>query len=123
MSVFSLGQRVIFVFGYCLGIPNYDEGVITRVDADWITVECENTDGRSRIPLKARTMNYGITLHVSRFLNPDDEQRVIDAWYHFSINRSNTPLEKRVESSELLMRIARQYQPSSETKRDYRLHL
>ena len=129
MSI-SVGQRAIFVFGYCMGIPNYDDGVITTIDGDWITVECNAPDDRSRIPLKSRgTVNYRITLHVSRLLKKEDEARVIDAWYHFFINRSDETTEKLTKSSETLIDIARQYHPlcnpllPDERTRDYTVML
>lgn len=123
-NVFSLGQRVVFVFGYCMGVPNYDEGVVTKVvDAEWITVECGNPDVQSRIPLNRGGFHYSVTVPVCRILKPDDEQRVIDAWYHFF--RSDTPVEKRVDSEEILLRTASSY-PYGDGRsaiKDYMVHL
>jgi len=116
---FSVGQRVIFVFGYCMGIPNYDEGVITKIDGEWVTIHCDNTGGQKRIPLKGRgTGKYDLTLHVSRLLKGDDESRVIDAW-HTQFHGGDG---SKKESSGLLITLAQKYFiVGSGTAKDFRV--
>lgn len=79
----GVGDHRLFLFGYCAGIPSFDDGIVHSIDNGMATLLCASN--RTRIPVKRKCQidctKYTITLPVSRLVSVDDEQYVIKAWH------------------------------------------
>ena len=84
----TVGGRRLFLFGYCAGIPSFDDGIVQLIEDGVVTISCASDD--TRIPLQRKSqidcIKYTIMLPMSRLVLVDDEQYVTDAW-HQVMNR------------------------------------
>jgi hypothetical protein len=79
----TAGDRRLFLFGYCAGIPSFHDGIVQLIEDGIVTMSCASDD--TRIPLQRKSqidcIKYTIMLPMSRLVLVDDEKYVIEAWH------------------------------------------